>query len=115
MNLRTWATDRVDLAKSKGEFIEQTCQSCETKDKYHVDSFSAQPNRIAQIIGLAVFIIGTPLILIFIWQPLLTLTWSYAILAIAALLLIPVTIYGIIQKEDRRKVSSFNRHKFKGH
>ena len=111
---KTWSSDRVELARTKGEYLDLTCNNCNTADKYHVDSLSASPGRLAQIVALLIFIVGTPTILLFIWEPLWTLTWSYAILAIAGLLLIPVTIYGLILKDDQRKVSSFNRHKLKG-
>ena len=112
---KTWSSDRVELARTKGEYLELTCNICNMADKYHVDSLSASPSRLAQIVALLIFIVGTPVLLFFIWEPLWTLTWSYAILAIAGLLLIPVTVYGLILKDDQRRVSSFNRHKLKGY
>lgn len=110
----TWYSDRVELAKSESEFLEMYCKSCNTSAKYHVDSFNAEPNKLAIITATAVFLIGTPLVFYFIWDLLLELTWSYSILKVAGLLLIPVIVYGIILKNDRRKVNSFNRHKLKG-
>jgi hypothetical protein len=111
---KTWSSDRVELARSKGEYLELTCKNCNTTGKYHVDSLSASPSRFTQIVAFLIFILGTPTLIYFIWEPLWTLTWSYAILAIAGLLLIPVTVYGLILKDDQRRVSSFNRHKLKG-
>ena len=111
---KTWSSDRVELARTKGEYLELTCNNCNTTDKYHVDSLSASPSRLAQIVSFLIFIIGTPTLLFFNWEPLWALTWSYAILAIAGLLLIPVTVYGLILKDDQRRVSSFNRLKLKG-
>lgn len=102
----TWYSDRVELAKSESEFLEMYCKSCNTSAKYHVDSFNAEPNKLAIITATAVFLIGTPLVFYFIWDLLLELTWSYSILKVAGLLLIPVIVYGIILKNDRRKVNS---------
>lgn len=110
----SWSNDRVELAMTKGEYFELTCKNCNTIDKYHVDSLSASPSRFAQIVALLIFIVGTPTLLFFIWEPLWSLTWSYGILAIAGLLLIPVTVHGLILKDVQRRVSSFNRHKLKG-
>lgn len=111
---RTWCTDRVELAKSEGEFLEHCCIKCNTKAKYHVDSFNAEPNKLAILTGAMVFLIGTPAVLYFIWDLLLALSWSYSILTVAGLLLFPVVIYSLQLKEDRRKVNSFNRHKLNG-
>ena len=110
----TWYPDRVELAKSEGEFLERHCKNCNTKAKYHVDSFIAQSSKIAIITATVVLLIGTPIVLYFIWDILFKLVWSYAILSVAGLLLIPIIIYGLILSDDRRKVDSFNGHKLKG-
>ncbi|MCZ4409463.1 hypothetical protein O3Q51_11630 [Cryomorphaceae bacterium 1068] len=111
---RTWIADRVELARTKGEYLDLTCKKCSSTDKYHVDSLYAQPSRFTQITAFTVFVIGTPLILLLLWETLWKIKWIYAILVLAGLLLVPVTIYGLILKDDRMRVSSFNRHKLKG-
>jgi hypothetical protein len=102
---KTWSNDRVELARTKGEFIELSCMNCNTTDKYHVDRLSTRPSWLAHVFALTILLIVTQLLLFFIWEPICSLTWSYAIIAIVSLLLIPVTLYGLILKDDRTRVS----------
>jgi hypothetical protein len=111
----TWYTDRIELAKSEGEFIEQNCKSCDNKTKNHVDDFQATPSKFAHVIASLIFLIGTPIVLYLIWDVLWMLKRSYSILVVAGLVLVPITVYVLILKDDRRKVRSFNNHKMKGH
>lgn len=101
----TWSNDRAELARSKGEYLELSCNNCNTVEKYHVDNLFASPSRLAQIVAFLIFILGTPILLFFIWEPLWTLTLSYAIIAIAGLLLLPITVW--IDIKGRSKKSKF--------
>ncbi|GGE01881.1 hypothetical protein GCM10011312_26590 [Planktosalinus lacus] len=61
----SWDSDRVELSKSKGNKIELTCKKCGQTDLYHLNRIKATESKIAQIIGLTIFLIGTPLV--FLW------------------------------------------------
>lgn len=115
LRIWTFAQDRVELARQKGDQIALTCKKCSSTSKYPVDDFSAVPNRFLQSIALLTFLMGTPLIIWLIWDVIWNLTMSYLILVASGLFLIPVIIYGLILKNDRLRVNSFNRHRFKGH
>jgi len=54
--------DRVELSKSKRDKIDLTCNQCGQTDFYHVNKIRSTESKIAQIIGLIFFVIGTPLI-----------------------------------------------------
>lgn len=114
LKIRTYAQDRVQLARQKGDQIELTCSYCNATQKYPVDEFSAVPNRLLQAIAPVSFLIGTPLIIWLIWDVIWRLTLSYAILVASGLFLLPVIIYGLILKNDRTRVNAFNRHRFRG-
>jgi hypothetical protein len=105
---------RVDLAREKGEYLELTCKQCGSAPKYHVDELKAKPSRLAHIVALVIFLVGTPLMFMVLREPLQRTAWLYALAAIVGLLLVPVTVYGLIMKDDRTRVSTFNRHKLKG-
>ncbi len=102
--------DRVELSKSKGEKIELTCKHCGQTDFYHVNKINATESRIAQIIGLTIFVIGTPLTLYLIWDYLFRFLYIYVIAGLIGIIGVPFMIYGIIEKEQRRKVRLFNNY-----
>jgi hypothetical protein len=79
-----------------------------------VDDFKAKASKIAQVSALLVFLVGTPLTLIFLWHPLFSLSWSYAMVTIGGLIMVPVTVYALMIRDDDNRVSTFNRYKLKG-
>jgi hypothetical protein len=109
-----WAGTRVDLARQKGEQVELACGTCQGRSRYHVDDFKAKASKVAQVSALLVFLVGTPLTLVFLWHPLLSLSWSYAMVIIGGLIMVPVTVYSLMIKDDNNRVSTFNRYKMKG-
>lgn len=111
---RTWSSDRVEMAKDNGEFVKLSCKNCNAQEKYHVDNLYAQSSKTAQLISAIILILGTPIIMILIWEPLWRSNSGYAALAIGGLIAFPIAVYGLINKDERRKVNSFNRHKLKG-
>mgnify|MGYP006995672951 CR=1 FL=1 len=103
--------DRVELSKSKGNKIELTCNHCGQTDSYHVNKIKATESKIAQIIGLIIFIVGTPLTLYLIWGYIFRFTYIYVIAGLIGLIGIPFMIYAIIEKEQRKKIRLFNNYK----
>jgi hypothetical protein len=52
----------------KGKTIELICKSCGLKEKYHLNNLKAIPSKISLIVGLGIFLIGTPLIIYLTWN-----------------------------------------------
>jgi hypothetical protein len=107
INTFTSASDRVELARMKGEKFKMKCKYCNSEEEYHVDDFEAEKSKLAMIMALLIFIIGTPLVIIFFKDILL----RYSYLIISGLVLIPGIIYGLIMKTHRERVYAFNSHK----
>ena len=105
----TWESDRVGMKMSLGNKIELRCKQCNYEDQYEIDGFKAKENRIAHFIALLVFLIGTPIILVLLWDKIFMTNNIYTILALVTPLVIPSVIFGIISKNDRQRVSIFNR------
>jgi hypothetical protein len=108
-----WAGTRVDLARQKGEQVELDCGACRTRSLYHVDDVKAKASKLAQVTALLIFLVGTPLTLLFLWHPLLSLSWSYAMVIIGGLILVPVTVYALMIRDDNNRVSTFNRYELR--
>ncbi len=103
--------DRVELSKTKGNKIELTCKQCGQTEFYHLNKIKATESKITQIIGLPVFIIGTPLTLYLIWDYIFRFTYIYIIAGLIGIIGVPFMIYSIIEKEQRKKVKRFNNYK----
>ncbi|MCT4645989.1 MAG: hypothetical protein N4A74_13470, partial [Carboxylicivirga sp.] len=72
-----WESDRVELSKSKGDKIELTCKSCGQKSVYHINRINATESKITRIIGLIIFLVGTPLTLLWIWDYIFQFSYIY--------------------------------------
>lgn len=107
----TWSSDRVELSKSKGNRIELTCKKCGQKDFYHVNRIKATESKIAQIIGLIIFLVGTPIVFFWIWDYIFQFVYIYVVAGLVGLIGVPFMIYSVIEKEQSRKVRQFNRYK----
>lgn len=104
----TWSSDRVSIKMSHGEKIELDCKSCNTTKKYYIDDLRAKKSKVALIIASMIFIIGTPIALILLWDYIWQ-TGLYGAFGLILIIGIPSTIYGIINKNDMQRVSLFNR------
>jgi hypothetical protein len=105
------ASDRVELSKSKGDKIKLTCKHCGQTGFYYVNTINATDSKIAQIIGLTIFVIGTPLTFYLIWDYIFRFTYIYVISGLIGLIGVPFMIYSIIEKEQRKKIRLFNNYK----
>ncbi len=106
----TSESDRVELSKSKGDKIELTCNQCGQTDIYHVNKIKATENKIAQIIGLIIFVIGTPLTIYLIWDYIFQFAYIYVIASLIGLIGVPFMVYSVIEREQREKVRQFNKY-----
>ncbi len=113
---RFWSNSstRVQFAMNEGEIKKITCKNCKVINEIHIDELYTKKSKLAQILAGLIFIIGTPLTFFFILPALSETINNYLIFIIGGLLLVPVVIYGIINKQDQKRVSSFNRNKLKG-
>jgi len=107
----SWVSDRIELSKSKGNKIELTCKNCGQKDLYHVNRIIASESKIAKIIGLIIFLVGTPLMFLWIWDYIFQSAYVYVIAGLIGLIGIPAMIYSIIEKEQKNKIRLFNNCK----
>jgi len=106
-----WESDRVELSKSKGDKIELTCNNCGQTDFYHLNKIIATESKISQIIGLAIFIIGTPLTIYFIWDYFFRFTYIYVIASLIGFIGVPYMVYSVLKREQKKKVRLFNKYK----
>jgi len=110
----TNSNTRVEFAMLEGENVTLDCQNCDNKIEFYVDELFAKESKIAQIGAGLVFLLGTPL-MFFILNPIFTGSRNhYVIYVVGGFLLVPVIVYGIINKQDQLRVNSFNRSKLKG-
>lgn len=104
----TWSSERVDLKMTHGDKIELDCKNCDTIKKYYIDDLRAKKSKIALMISAILFIIGTPIALILLWDYIWQ-TGLYGALGLILIISVPSTIYGIVNKNDSQRVSLFNR------
>lgn len=105
-----WVSDRVELAKKKGETIEIECK-CGHSGSYHVDDITAGNNRFISILSSVIFLIGTPMVVYLIWKTIGRINHPYAITALLGGSLIPFLIYLALTKSQRDKQKTFNRYR----
>ncbi|MBA7527513.1 hypothetical protein ES705_19689 [subsurface metagenome] len=104
----SWSKDKVELKMTQSDKIVLTCKKCHKINNCIVDDFRAKESKIAILVGVIVFAIGTPVLLVTLWDY-IWLTGYYRVLALLTIILIPSTIYGIINKNDQRRVKLFNQ------
>lgn len=105
---KSWHSTRVDFKMQHGEMIEIKCKSCNRIDKYSIDDLRAKESKVAALIGLIVLIVGTPIVLILLWDYIWQ-TGLYGAFGLILIIGIPSSVYLIINKNDQNRVSSFNR------
>lgn len=105
----TWESDRVGLKMSKGNSVDLTCKRCNFSGKYVIDDFKAKESKIAHLIALLVFFVGTPILLVLLWDKMFMTNYIYSIFILVIPIIIPSFIFGIIHRNDRLRVMSFNR------
>jgi len=110
-----WVSDRLQLARKKGENIEIKCKTCGQTNKYHVDDIKADNNKALTIFNSVIFLLGTPLLVYIIWRNIGQANYPYAVAGLLGGGLIPIYIYITISKSQRDRQNMFNRHRVRGH
>ena len=108
IKLRTLARTRVELAMSKGEEIESTCKSCNSRNKYPVDKFEAKQSKIGLVIVAAMMTFAY-IVLFYLFLELLNAN----VLVASSIILVPAAAFGIYSKQEANRIRYFNSHQLK--
>lgn len=103
-----WADNKVDLKKIHGETINIQCPKCLKTNNIQIDDLKARESRIAQIISILVFLAGTPLLLLFVWDYLFETNNIYSIVILVMPIIVPSIIYIVVNKNEQTRTRLFN-------
>lgn len=112
INFRNTASDRFVLAKRRGEQVKLNCESCGTTKEYHVNDLKAEESRIVGIISVFIFLVGTTVLLIYLWPYIFQISSVYAISGAVGILTIPFMAYQAINSGQANKVKYFNAKRY---
>lgn len=111
MMFKSDSNTRVEFAMNEGKTRKIRCKHCGAANNIHVNDIYATESKLALLIALLVFAVGTPLTF-FLMINIMTVTVNhYVILMAGGILLVPVFIYIMISKQEQTRVSGFNRIK----
>ena len=105
---RTSAHDRIGFKMIHGDRIGLKCKHCNSTRNYYIADIKAKRSKAVILFASLVFAIGTPVVFLLLWDYI----WRaglYGAAGLISLAVVPVSVYGIINKNDRDRVSSFNR------
>ncbi len=103
---RTDANTRVEFAMQDGETKKMNCKNCGTDTDFHVDElFAKRSNMPILTVALGVFL----LVIITVYF-LFFSDNQYVIIAFG----LPFAVYFMLDKQDQKRVSDFNKRKLKG-
>jgi hypothetical protein len=103
---RTDANTRVEFAMQDGETKKMNCKNCGTDTDFHVDElFAKSSNMPFLMVALGVFL----LVIITVYF-LFFSDNQYVIIAFG----LPFAVYFMLDKQDQKRVSDFNKRKLKG-
>lgn len=106
--LKTVASDRFKLAKKVGEKVRLQCESCGNEQMTSVNDIKAEENKMINLIGVLIFLIGTVVILILIWPYLNRSSSVYVISGLISPIIIPFMVYQGLHKSQYHRVHYFN-------
>lgn len=112
IKIKSTSSDRVELEKKLGKTFDKTCPHCNHKNHFHVNQVFAK----VSVTPLLVFILSIICTFLTVWY---FYTKNYLNLhyilynggLIPFAIIIPISIYFIINKNSNKKVSLFNRYK----
>ena len=107
--LKTSAGTRVEFAMENGKNKKYSCGNCNRNNVLLVNNFYAKESKMVSIISGIIFLVGTLIGLYFVMQMVYQMVTVMGIFIVASGLLIPVSIYGILKKEDSNRVRTFNQ------
>lgn len=107
--LKTESCTRIEFAMENGKIRKTDCENCNQKSTLNVNKFYAKESKLISILAGIIFLVGTFIGLYFVMQMISEMKTVIGIFTVACGLLIPVWIYGILNKEDRNRVKAFNQ------
>ena len=113
INYYSWETTRANLQMQKGRFVEIDCKHCGKVDNYYLNNLRAEKSNIALIVSFIIFALGTPAVFFLLWDTLVKTANLYFMIVLLGVILVPSIMYGLILKDERKKINSFNRFKIK--
>jgi hypothetical protein len=105
--INTRASDRFILARKLGEEFPINCTECGSRLGVHVNEVKAEENKIMSLLAGIIFLAGTIILFIWLWEYLFR-TSAYGVLSFIGVLMIPYFVYGGINRSQRERVKYFN-------
>jgi len=93
-----------------GERVNLKWTNCKEEENYHVNDLYAKESKLVLIFSFLIFILGTVGIGYLFFNNPRVIGGLYSALIIGSFLLVPVFIYAMLVKQNRLRVSAFNRH-----
>lgn len=106
ISCRTEATTRVEFAMQDGETKKLNCKNCGSNTQFHVDELYAKEASTPIVLTGITF---TSILLLTLYFLFFTES-DYIYFAFG----LPIIIYVILSKQDRLRVTAFNKRKLKG-
>lgn len=103
IEFRTYSNTRAEFAMNEGEIKKPNCKNCGQNNEIHVDELYAKESKLALIIAGIIFLVGT-----------ITIILTFPLMFMVGFIGVPLIAYGIIRKQERTRVNSFNHSKLKG-
>lgn len=109
---KTYSSTRVEFAMNHGEKLSLKCSACNYSNTLEVNDFYAKKSNLALIVAGTIAVIGTPIAFYLFYYFAQQASNYYNLYLIGGYFILPITVYGMILKQDRERVSRFNRNKF---
>ncbi|WP_159021574.1 hypothetical protein [Formosa sp. L2A11] len=106
--LNTDAGTRVEF-EMKNPKRKYKCVNCSRHTRLSANKLYTKQSKLISMISGIVFLVGTLIALYFVVQMIYKMETVVGIYIIASGLLIPVSIYNILNKEDQKRVKIFNQ------
>ena len=103
--------DRAELARTMGDTIRLSCPQCGSKRTYGVNGVVARESKSISVLALALLLLGTGLIAYLLLSFLFVSSNPYFALLVGGLILVPSIVYVLLKKQERERVSRFNRYR----
>lgn len=106
---KTNAGTRIEFAMEVGKTKTFSCVKCNKKNTLNANKFYAKESRLISIISGLIFLFGSAVGLYFVMKMISEMKTVMGIFIIATGLLIPVWIYGVLNREELNRVRTFNQ------
>ncbi|MDN3725557.1 hypothetical protein QRD02_14320 [Aequorivita sp. SDUM287046] len=107
--VKTDAGTRIEFAMENGKAKKVECEKCYLNFNLEPNKFYAKESKLISILSGIIFFVGTMVGLYFVMQMISEMKTIIGIFTVACGLLIPVWIFGVLNKEERNRVKTFNQ------